>query len=84
MAYHYKDYGLDTVLVPTCTLGYSSRSCDKGSPNYHKEISMFSDWFHPSPQLHLMIGQAMLAIFNAPERTQGLEDILKYVPQSAL
>lgn len=66
VAYHYKDYGLDTVLVPTCTLGYSSRSCDKGSPNYHKEISMFSDWFHPSPQLHLMIGQAMLAIFNAP------------------
>lgn len=65
VAYHYKSYGLDTVLVPTCTLGYSSRSCDKGSSNYHEEVSMFSDWFHPSAQLHLMIGQAMLAIFNA-------------------
>ncbi|QRN41406.1 MAG: autotransporter domain-containing protein [Neisseriaceae bacterium] len=66
VAYNYKDYGLDTVLVPTCTLGYSSRFCDKKSPEFHSEISLFSDWFHPSPQLHLMIAQTMQAIFNAP------------------
>ncbi|MCV2509641.1 MAG: SGNH/GDSL hydrolase family protein, partial [Neisseriaceae bacterium] len=66
VAYNYKDYGIDTVLVPTCTLGYSSRFCDRGSPEYHSEISLFSDWFHPSPELHLMMAQTMQAIFNAP------------------
>ncbi len=66
LAYNYPSYGIETVLVPTCTLGYSSRSCDISSPEYHQKISLFSDWFHPSPQLHLMIAQTMQAIFNAP------------------
>ncbi|MFH4354544.1 MAG: autotransporter domain-containing protein [Neisseriaceae bacterium] len=66
VAYHYQDYGFVQALVPTCTIGYSSRSCDIGSPHYHNEISLFSDWFHPSPQLHLILAQAMLSIFNAP------------------
>lgn len=66
IAYNYRSYGIETVLAPTCTIGYSSRSCDIGSPEYHQKISLFSDWFHPSPQLHLMIAQTMQAIFNAP------------------
>lgn len=66
LAYNYLSYGIETVLVPTCTTGYSSRSCNIDSPEYHQKISLFSDWFHPSPQLHLIIAQTMQAIFNAP------------------
>lgn len=66
LALYPKDYGLATTLVAHCTLGYSSRSCDFNSPYYHPESSLFSDWFHPSPEAHHMMAQNILAIFNAP------------------
>ncbi|MFH4415539.1 MAG: SGNH/GDSL hydrolase family protein [Neisseriaceae bacterium] len=66
VAYHYKDYGLDTVLVPTCTLGYSSRFCNRTSPHYHYTAALFSDSAHPSPEFHLMIAQTIESILTAP------------------
>ncbi|MBN3859023.1 hypothetical protein GKC56_00425 [Neisseriaceae bacterium PsAf] len=63
---NYQRYDIDNVLVPTCTLGYSSRYCDISSPNFHEGKYLFGDWFHPSGETHRAIGQYIQSIFDAP------------------
>lgn len=62
-----KIYGIDDILLPTCTLGRSANRCNKGGSVYHDDKSyLWSDWFHPSPQTHEILANYIISVFNAP------------------
>lgn len=60
-------YGFTNILVPVCQIGVPAPFCDSTQPSWHDEQTyLFSDWFHPSPEAHIIIAEYIASVINAP------------------
>lgn len=78
-----QSYGIDDVISPTCTLGYSAKLCDIKSPKYHDDkIYATSDWFHPSPFANELFAAYVISIFDAPLYATSITAQLKGINEA--
>ncbi|QRN41107.1 MAG: autotransporter domain-containing protein [Neisseriaceae bacterium] len=73
-------YGIDEILVPECTIGQVAPNCDEGDRYYHGHDGrhyMYTDWHHPSAEMHRIIAEYAIATVNAPAYMTGLSRSLE-------
>ncbi|WP_340618176.1 autotransporter outer membrane beta-barrel domain-containing protein [Xenorhabdus entomophaga] len=66
-------YGIDNTLGYACPQGKLASRCSSSDPEFDKNQSyLFSDSFHPTPEVHHVLGQYIMSIYNAPLQVMGL------------
>lgn len=64
-----ESYGIDSILVPESTLGYTSPNVDDGDKAYHGKDGrnyMYTDFHHLSGYTHAILAEYILSMLQAP------------------
>ncbi len=78
-------YGITNTLGYACPQDKSVIACSSSDPNFDKsQVFLFSDYLHPTPYLHHMIGQYIMSIYNAPLQVMALNPINRIPVKMAL
>ncbi|MCU5772328.1 autotransporter domain-containing protein [Erwiniaceae bacterium BAC15a-03b] len=66
-------YGLSNTAGMACPPGVSAAVCSVSTPGFAREQAyLFADPLHPSPNVHLLIGDYMQSVLDAPVQVMAL------------
>ncbi|MCP9269072.1 SGNH/GDSL hydrolase family protein [Xenorhabdus sp. XENO-1] len=69
-------YGIENTLGYACAQGKEAKECSATDPQYDKSKPfLFTDNFHPTPLGHLILGQYIESIYNAPSQVMTLNQV---------
>lgn len=61
-----KQYGIDNIVIPSCTLGFKAPNCTNDKIYHNDGVHyLFGDWFHPSEYGNKIMASYVISSFNA-------------------
>lgn len=77
-------YGLTNTAGMACPPGVSAANCGTATPGFSSEQAyLFADHLHPSPATHLLIGDYIQSVLDAPAQVVALNQAIMAMSRDA-